>query len=295
MVKEFLQYLQYEKNYSSHTVLSYSTDIEQFLLFLNIDDTQFSPDLVDANDIQQWIFELTQKDISAKSIARKISSLKTFWRYLMKYHQVTVNPTLKIILPKTKKPIPTFFKHREVETVIKNPYISKDNFIHLRDILIIEMFYMTGIRLSELIALRDQDIELTNEQIRVIGKRSKERIIPLDTSFCQKLMYYKETRDTYLEGQVASHFFVKSDGKKMYPKLIYNIVRNTMSEVSTLSKTSPHVLRHSFATNLLNNGADIYAIKELLGHSSLMATQVYTHSAFSELHKIYNRAHPRAK
>ena len=295
MVKGFLQYLQYEKNYSSHTVLSYSIDIKQFLHFLTIDDTQFTPDQVDANDIQQWIFELTQKDISAKTIARKISSLKTFWRYLMKYHGVTNNPTLKIILPKTKKQIPTFFKHKEVETVIDNPFIPKDDFIRLRDIMIIEMFYMTGIRLSELIELKDQDVELINEQIRVIGKRNKERIIPLDKAFCKTLTHYKKIRDIFLEEHVASYFFVKPDGEKMYPKLVYNIVKNTMSEVSTLPKTSPHVLRHSFATNLLNNGADIYAIKELLGHSSLMATQVYTHSAFSELHKIYNRAHPRAK
>lgn len=294
MVKGFLQYLQYEKNYSSHTVLSYSRDISQFLNFLQVEIKDFSPEEVRADDIQQWIFKLTKEGISARSIARKISSLKTFWKYLMKYHQVTSNPTLKIILPKTKKPIPTFFKHKEVAEVIENPYVPRDNFERLRNVIIIEMFYMTGIRLSELISLTNDDIDLNMGQMQVTGKRNKQRIIPLDKKFCKKLAYYQQIRDEYLE-QKAHYFFTKSQGGKMYPKLIYNIVTKTMQEVSTLSKTSPHVLRHSFATNLLNNGADIYAIKELLGHSSLMATQVYTHTAFSELHKIYNQAHPRAK
>lgn len=294
MVKRFLQYLQYEKNYSSHTVLSYSTDIHQFIDFLETNPENFSPSLVQSDDIQQWIYSMTQEGLSAVTIARKVSSLKSFWRYLMKNQGISSNPTLKIILPKTKKPIPTFFKHKELKEVIENPYLPKENYLRLRDITIIEILYMTGIRVSELIALSDKDVDTQKGQIQVRGKRDKERIIPLGKSFCEKLEHYKQVRDEYLEAP-ALYFFTRQKGEKMYPKLIYNIVNETMKEVSSLPRSGPHVLRHSFATNLLNSGADIYAIKELLGHSSLMATQVYTHTAFSELQKIYNQAHPRAK
>ncbi len=294
MVKGFLQYLQYEKNYSSHTVLSYRTDIYQLFTFLNTNPEKFNPEHVSSDDIQKWIYTLNHEGLTARTITRKISSTKTFWRYLMKYHQVQSNPTLKIILPKTKKPIPTFFKHKELDAIINNPFLPREDFVRLRDVTIIEMFYMTGIRLSELIALTDKDIDLISGQIQVIGKRNKQRIIPIDKTFAHKLKHYKTIRENHIE-KSTNHFFVREDGKKMYPKLIYNIVNQIMKEVSTLKKISPHILRHSFATNMLNNGADINAIKELLGHSSLIATQVYTHTAFSELQKIYKQAHPRAR
>jgi integrase/recombinase XerC len=205
----------------------------------------------------------------------------------------SVNPTLKIVLPKTKKHLPVFFKNREVAMVIENPFLP-DDFERFRDLLIIELFYMTGIRLSELIAIEDKDVDFTAGELRVIGKRNKQRIIPLDISLCEKISHYINRRDEKV-GQDLPRLFVRLNGKIMYPKLVYNIVHNIMSQVSTLPRVSPHVMRHSFATELLNGGADINAVKELLGHSSLAATQVYTHTGFGELYNIYKRAHPRAK
>ncbi|MDO9634846.1 MAG: tyrosine-type recombinase/integrase [Paludibacter sp.] len=293
MVNGFLQYLQYEKNYSSHTVLSYTTDLKQFLDFLSIDKAAFNPDDVNPSMIQQWIIELMQAKTSARTISRKVSTLKSFWHYLQKKHKVSVNPTLKIVLPKTKKPLPVFFKDREIMQVLDNPFLP-DDFERARDLLILEMFYMTGIRLSELIAIEDKDVDFASGALRVIGKRNKQRIIPIDPSFCQHITNYMKLRDDLVE-QSTFKLFVRSNGKSMYPKLVYNIVHNMMSQVSTLPRISPHVMRHSFATELLNGGADINALKELLGHSSLAATQVYTHTGFGELNNIYKRAHPRAK
>lgn len=293
MVNGFLQYLQYEKNYSSHTVLSYRNDLEQFLIFLKKSAEQFQPDEVYAAQIQEWILTLMQAGLSARSIARKISTLKSFWRYLQSRSVTSVNPTLKIVLPKTKKPLPVFFKNREVAMVIEDPYLP-DDFERTRDLLIIELLYMTGIRLSELIAIEDKDVDFAAGELRVIGKRNKQRIIPLDISLCGKITHYMQMRDEKA-GKDLSRLFVRSNGKIMYPKLVYNIVHTIMSQVTTLPRVSPHVMRHSFATELLNGGADINAVKELLGHSSLAATQVYTHTGFGELYNIYKRAHPRAK
>lgn len=294
MINGFLQYLQYEKNYSSHTVLSYKNDLSQFLLFLGVDDQNFSPEKVVPANIQQWIMELMQQGISARSISRKISSLKSCWKYMLRHGLVATNPTLKIVLPKTKKPLPVFFKQREVIQVIGNPFVSVDDFVCMRDLLILEVFYMTGVRLSELIGIRDQDVDLVAGEMKVTGKRNKQRIIPLDQGLCAKIADYIHKRDDYVAA-AAQNLFVRPSGEKLYPKLVYNIVHRIMSQVSSLPKVSPHVMRHSFATGLLDGGADINAVKELLGHSSLAATQVYTHTGFGELYNIYKRAHPRAK
>jgi integrase/recombinase XerC len=294
MVNGFLQYLQYEKNYSSHTVLSYKNDLNQFFLFLGVEDQHFNPENVTPSNIQQWIMALMQQGISARSISRKISSLKSCWKYLLRHGFVATNPTLKIVLPKTKKPLPVFFKQREVSQVLDNPFVPVDDFVRMRDLLILEVFYMTGIRLSELIGIRDQDVDLVNGEMKVTGKRNKQRIIPLDQGLCAKISDYIHKRDDYVAA-AAQNLFVRPSGEKMYPKLVYNIVHNMMSQVSSLPKISPHVMRHSFATGLLDGGADINAVKELLGHSSLAATQVYTHTGFGELYNIYKRAHPRAK
>ncbi len=293
MMNEFLQYLQYEKNYSSHTVLSYHTDLLQFCDFLQITAEQFNPETIRSQQIQQWVLSLMNADLSARSLSRKISTLKSFWRFLLRRGYVNQNPTLKIILPKTKKPIPAFFKESEISEVLENPFVP-ESFEPQRNRLIIDIFYLTGIRLSELINIKDSDIDFAEGTLRVIGKRNKQRIIPIGSSLIKDIERYITLRNGEVD-KLESTLFVRQNGKKMYPKMVYNMVHETMSEVSSLHKRSPHVLRHTFATGMLNGGADINAVKELLGHSSLAATQVYTHSSFEELHNIYKQAHPRAK
>lgn len=295
MINRFLQYMQYEKNYSSHTVLSYHTDLLQFCKFLEVSPDEFNPNSVSSQVIQQWILNLLDEKNSSRTISRKISTLKSFWRFLLLQGITDENPTKKIILPKTNKPLPAFYKENEMDAVLS---LSDDadgagDFEEVRNRMIINLLYQTGLRVSELISLKDSDVDFSERKLKVIGKRNKERIIPLGKNLCEDLKTYQDIRDQNVE-RVSDYLFTRKNGAGMYSKAIYNIVKDTMSSVSTLHKQSPHTLRHTFATTLLNNGADINAVKELLGHSSLAATQVYTHVSFSELNKIYKQAHPRA-
>lgn len=292
MINRFLQYIQYEKNYSSHTVLSYHTDLVQFCNFHKINSEAFNPDLITHRQIQQWILSMLDEKKSARTISRKISSLKSFWNYLLLQNIARENPTKKIILPKTNKPLPAFYKQSEMNKFLSEN-IQNVDFESIRDRLIIDLFYQTGLRVSELISLKDSSIEYTEKQLKVIGKRNKERIIPIGNRILSEIIEYQKIRNQDIE-VCEDNLFVLKSGKKMYSKAIYNIVSKKMSPVSTLHKQSPHVLRHTFATTLLDSGADINAVKDLLGHSSLAATQVYTHVSFSELNKIYKQAHPRA-
>jgi integrase/recombinase XerC len=235
---------------------------------------------------------MSQK-LSGRTISRKISTLKSFWRFLLTREYTQKNPTIEVLVPKTQKPLPSFYKLKEMELALDETFQAK-NFESIRDHLIIELFYLTGIRLSELITIVDNDFDLGQESLRVVGKRNKQRIIPISTELSDKIKHYINIRNESLT-RVDNNFFLRSNGKKIYPKLVYRIVHNKMTQFSSLSKQSPHVLRHSFATETLNNGADINAVKEILGHSSLAATQVYTHTSFDELYNIYKQAHPRAK
>lgn len=295
MINRFLQYMQYEKNYSSHTVLSYHTDLLQFCKFLEISPDEFNPNSVSSQVIQQWILNLLDEKNSSRTISRKISTLKSFWRFLLLQGITDENPTKKIILPKTNKPLPAFYKENEMDAVLSlsDNADGAGDFEEVRNGMIINLLYQTGLRVSELISLKDSDVDFSECKLKVIGKRNKERIIPLGKNLCEDLKTYQDIRDLNVE-RVSDYLFTRKNGAGMYSKAIYNIVKDTMSSVSTLHKQSPHTLRHTFATTLLNNGADINAVKELLGHSSLAATQVYTHVSFSELNKIYKQAHPRA-
>lgn len=291
MIDFFLQYIQYEKNYSSHTVLSYSNDLKEFSLFVESYDGKFDPALVDSKIIRQWVVTLMENGLSPSSVNRKISSLKSFYRFLLQRKVLDENPTKKIKALKTDKKIPFFFKESEINAVLQNQE-QKDDFETCRNKLIIAMFYETGIRLSELIEIKDADIDTSEKTIIVIGKRRKQRIIPFGEYLLADILSYIQIRDK--EFKTPHFFYVRKNGEKMYPKLVYQIVTASMSVYSSLTKRSPHVLRHTFATSLLNGGAEINAVKELLGHASLAATQVYTHTTFEQLRNIYKQAHPRA-
>lgn len=293
MIESFLQYLQYEKSYSSHTVSSYHSDLLQFQDFLKQSHQEFIPQYIQSETIRSWLMELRDSGISARTVNRKLSALKSFYRFLLKQGLVTIDPTAKINSQKKSKKLPSFFSEKELDQAFANTE-NCSNFEACRNQAIIETFYQTGIRLSELINLKDTDIDFHRNTIRVFGKRSKERIVPFGESLKDFFQTYIKHRNKETE-RTTPYLYVRTNGEKLYPKLVYRIVHNTMSAVSTQNKCSPHVLRHTFATTLLNHGADINAVKKLLGHANLAATEVYTHTTFEQLQHIYEQAHPRAK
>lgn len=293
MIEQFLQYIQYEKNYSSCTVLSYRKDLTAFAQF--VADHFPATDVVraDTDCVRLWLMSQREAGLSAATINRRLSALRTFYKFLLRHNIVTSDPTLRIVAAKTPKKIPTFFREKEMDKLLS---VSENlsNFEACRDETIIETFYQTGIRLAELIGIKDTDIDFDRNTIRVFGKRRKERIIPFGNGLKQKITQYIVARDKEVE-RTTPYLYVLRSGRQMYSQAVYRIVKAAMSQVSTQGKRSPHVLRHTFATAMLNNGADINAVKELLGHASLAATQIYTHTTFEQLQKIYGQAHPRAK
>lgn len=291
-VDKYIEYLRYEKNYSSHTEISYYTDLVQFKNFIETYYPEVELESVDGDIVRAWIISLMESKTSARSVNRKLSSLKSFYRYLQKMGQITMSPLKKISGPKAKKPIPSFVDYSDMEKVL-DLEVQDNDYESFRDKVILELFYVTGMRRAELIGLTDKDVDLYAGNIRVTGKRNKQRIIPISKNTIALIDSYIEIRNNNFENQTAA-FFVKKDGEPIYPMLIHRVVSNHLKWIPTLAKASPHVLRHSFATGMLNNGADINAVKELLGHSSLASTEIYTHTSFDELKKIYNKAHPRA-
>ncbi|MCB2196832.1 MAG: tyrosine-type recombinase/integrase [Bacteroidetes bacterium] len=290
----FLKYLQFEKRFSANTIKSYKNDLDQFADFvvLNFDDKKIH--LVNEKVVRAWIVSLMEKDFSSTSINRKISSLKTFYKFLLREGHIKSNPMDKVVSPKVAKKLPTFVEEKQIINLLDD-YSFGDDFAGIRNKTIIEMFYNTGMRLSELIGLRDNSLDLNNNSIKVLGKRNKERIVPLSISFVKSLKKYIEVRNAEFQQKSNEHYlFVTDKGNKLYEKFVYRIVNRYLNLVTTIEKKSPHVLRHTFATHLLNRGADLNSIKELLGHANLAATQVYTHNTFEKLKSIYKQAHPRA-
>jgi len=291
--ESFLQYLQAGKRYSPLTVRSYLNDLDQFDNHLKMNGLYSKPEAVVSHDIRSWIVSLIENGYSAVSVHRKISSLRVFYRYLRKEGIVVSDPLEKVVLPKTKKRLPVFVEEESLNKLLDD-YEFGNDFQGTRNMTIIEMLYLTGIRRAELTGLRNIDVDTRNATLKVTGKRNKQRIIPLLKSFTLKLEKYITVRNEAFPDSVSEWFFLSNKGNKLYDKYVYNIVRKYLSIVTTIEKRSPHILRHTFATHMLNNGADLNSIKEFLGHANLSATQIYTHNSFEKLRKIYKQAHPRA-
>lgn len=293
LIDSFLDYLRYERNYSDYTVGAYRKDLLQFEDFVKEKkEGLFLPAEVDTDLVRNWIVCLLDNRMSPVSVNRKLSSLKSFFKFLIKQGYVSVNPLRLITGPKTKKPLPAFVKEQEMELLLDGDGFDED-FEGVRDRLILEMLYDTGMRRSELIGIRNTDIDLEAMQIRVTGKRNKQRLIPIAEGLKNLILAYTEVRNRDV-GAESEWFFVRKNGEQMSAGVLYQVVKKKLSDIPTLAKRSPHVLRHSFATSMLNNGAELNAVKELLGHSSLASTSIYTHTTFEELKKVYH-AHPRAK
>ncbi len=293
-LEKFLNYLKFEKRFSEHTQVSYKTDLTQFAQFINDNYICTEPSKVNYRMIRNWIVSLMDSHNSSRTVNRKLSTLKSFYKFLLKEGIVIQNPLDKISSPKISKRLPVFVEEKQMNVLLDEIEFGED-FKGLRNRLIIEMFYFTGIRLAELMNIRNCDIDFQNNTIKVTGKRNKERIIPITKEFSDELRNFILLKQkTELTGQNEEYFFIGEKGQKLYPKFIYRIINYYLQLVTSLDKKSPHVIRHSFATHMLNHGADLNAIKELLGHANLSATQVYTHNTFEKLTRIYKQAHPRA-
>lgn len=294
--ERFLDYLRFEKRSSGHTVIAYETDLIQFEDYLV---TQYqTSDLREATHmmIRSWIVSMMEAGMDPRSVNRKITTLRTFFRFLVRQGDLQRSPMLKVQAPKTKKKLPEYIDEKKMELLLSPDEVEKEDFGAFRDFLVIDFFYRTGVRLSEMIQLKVADVNLYNLTITVLGKRNKVRQIPVTLAFKSMLQEYLSFRRKYMTEHGTTHdfFFVDNKGNQMSPGFVYKLVKSNISKVSTGRKRSPHVLRHSFATAMLNHGADINAIKELLGHSSLAATQVYTHNSIEKLKEIYKQAFPKA-
>jgi len=289
---DFLNYLEREKKYSPHTLTAYRNDLGQFQDYLlriyEIDDASS----ITAQMVRSFVADLMNDGIQSRSINRKISTLKSFFKFQIQQGLLQENPMKKVVSPKTPKRLPVFVEQAKMESLLAHKPEADDSFAYWRDYLVLELLYGTGIRLSESIGLKESDLNLTAGTIKVLGKRNKERIIPITSGLVSLLREYLNKKQR--EGFLAPELLLTNKGLPAYPKLIYSIVKSHLGTVSTLKKRSPHVLRHSYATHLLDNGAELNAIKELLGHSNLAATQVYTHNSIERLKEVYRKAHPKS-
>ena len=288
----FLKYLRFERNYSEKTIVSYRIDLVEFEGFLKKVDAEKDLVAVDADLVRSWMVSLMENGRSVATVNRKLSSLRSFYHFLLKRRFVDLDPMLKVVGPKKQKTLPSFLRVQEMGRLLDECSPS-EGFEGVRDRLILEMFYATGMRLSELIGLNDADVDFSAKLLKVTGKRNKQRLIPFGEELWGDLLEYVKIRNEALPDRDCA-LFVRKDGGRMYPELVYRLVRRNLSKVATLKKKSPHVLRHTFATAMLNGNAELQAVKELLGHESLATTEIYTHTTFEELKKVYEQAHPRA-
>tara|TARA_B100001287_G_scaffold276696_1_gene288775 strand:+ start:2422 stop:3300 length:879 start_codon:yes stop_codon:yes gene_type:complete len=289
MLDKFISYLKFEKRYSAHTLTAYERDLNDFLVYADIKGfNEFSE--LSASYIRSWIVHLIENGLKNRSVNRKLASLRSFYKWLVKEQLIDSSPMAKVSGPKNEKHLPQFVKESELK-IEKLQGLFKDNFEGKRDALMFELFYQTGIRLSELINLKLDDVQ--EGHIKVLGKRNKERIIPISKSLQSQIVEYVELR--HEKTQKTRQLLVLETGNKLYPAFAYRKINSYLGKVTTLEKKSPHVLRHTFATHMLNRGTGLETLKDLLGHANLSATQIYTHNSFAKLNSIYSQAHPRGR
>lgn len=293
MIDSFLKYLQYEKRLSSNTVLAYQIDLQQLSDFLLKEHAHPEISTASYSLIRTWIVSLVETGLEPASVNRKIACLRSFFKFLLKQEVISKDPMSKITVLKAKKRLPRFVKEDDMVNLLDNQTFD-DTFEGQRNRLILEIFYCTGIRLSELINLKERSLDLHNRTIKVLGKRNKERVIPFSASLVPVIENYLSIRNREVEIKDHGNLFVRENGQACYPMMIYKIVKKYLDQFPGVEQRSPHILRHTYATHLLNKGADLNAVKDLLGHTSLAATQVYTHNSMEKLKKIFNQAHPKA-
>ena len=292
-IQSFLDYLVYEKRYSQHTLVSYRTDLVDFDQFITLHYGQLKPADINHGFIRSWLAELKDKKMSSRSLNRKISTLKSYFKYLVRTGALAHSPMGKVVSPKVSRRLPVFLNEADTRKMVDALDKSTDDWKTLNAKMLISIFYATGMRLSELIGLKERHIDFSKGQVRVLGKGNKERIIPVSREILHMIKDYQSLKKKEFEMQV-DELLVTDKGRKLYPKYAYLLVNLYLGQAGTLDKNSPHVLRHSFATHLMNHGADLNAVKELLGHSSLAATQVYTHNTIEKLKEVHKKTHPKA-
>lgn len=293
MTETFFKYLQFEKRLSTHTLLAYQTDLNQFCDFLFKTFEEKESALATYTMVRSWVVSLVEAGIEPQSVNRKIATLRSYYKFLLRQNVIQADPMIKIHVLKTRKRLPSFVKESDMVQLLDNSEFGGD-FTGYRDKLILELFYSTGMRLSELLTLKENHVDLSNRTIKVIGKRNKERVIPFPESIVDIITDYQKVKNKEIARSDHGRLLVTETGKPCYPMLVYRVVRSRLTTSTSVERKSPHILRHTYATHLLNKGAEINAVKDLLGHSSLAATQVYTHNSIEKLKKVFEQAHPKA-
>ena len=293
LIQAFLNYLTFQKRYSPHTIVSYQNDLAGFFDFIELQFGSTKIDEINASFVRSWLAGMKESGMESKSLNRKISSLKSFFKYQLKQGVVLTSPMATIISPKVKKRLPQYVAEKDIHTLFSHVEFP-DNWEGKTHRLLLQLFYNTGMRQAELVNLTESQVDISNGNIKVLGKGNKERVLPISKDLMLLIVHYQEGKRSQFDHFDNVLLLVNGKGKRLYPKYVYNVVRQYLSSVTTIDKKSPHVLRHTFATHLMNNGADLNAVKELLGHSSLAATQVYTHNTIEKLKDVYKKAHPKA-